>query len=171
MAWTPNLSWLLPDLAVGGSFPAERAAELASRHGVGAVIDVRAERCDDAGQLGACGIRFLHLPTEDLAGVSQPMLDDGVAFAREVTAEGLRLFVHCEHGIGRSATLALCCLVDRGLAPLAALRLAKDARALVSPSEDQYRAWAAWIGRRGLGPAPTYHEFGVIAYRRLAQNA
>jgi hypothetical protein len=170
VGWTPNLSWIQDDLAVGGSFPMDRAAALASDHGVGAVIDVRCEACDDAEVLSACGLRFLHLPTLDMAGVAQSMLDLGVGFAAETSREGRRLLVHCQHGIGRSATIALCILVDRGLPPLEALELAKSARTLVSPSEDQYRAWAQWIDRHGHGPSPTYDEFGVIAYRHLAQT-
>jgi hypothetical protein len=170
--WTPNLSWIAPDLAVGGSFPAGQATRLATEHGIGAVIDVRAEDCDDPEELAACGLRFLHLPTEDMVGVSQPMLDRGVAFAADRRGERLRLLIHCEHGIGRSALLALCVLVDRGLAPIEALSLAKDARALVSPSQSQYEAWTAWIGRHAPRAAvPSYPEFGMIAYRHLAQRA
>jgi predicted protein tyrosine phosphatase len=168
--WAPNLSWIQPDLAVGGSFPVEQAARLAADHGVGAVIDLREEACDDVALLGACGLRFLHLPTPDMLGVSQPMLDDAVAFARDVSRGGLRLLIHCEHGIGRSAMAALCVLVDRGLEPLEALSVAKDRRALISPSKAQYDAWTGWLERQGL-QAPSYHEFGLIAYRRVAQRA
>jgi hypothetical protein len=163
-----SFSWIVDDLAVGGCFPMEQAAALARDHGVGAVIDARAEACDDAAALEACGLRFLHLPTLDMAGVSQPRLDLGVRFARRAAGDGLRTLVHCQHGIGRSAILALCILVDRGYPPLQALSLAKDARARLSPSEAQFRAWAAWIERHRRGPAPSYHEFGVIAYRHLA---
>lgn len=165
--WTPNLSWLLPDLAVGGSFPTEAAACLAADHGVGAVIDLREEACDDAEALETCGVSFLHLPTPDLLGVTQPMLDAAVAFARDARSREARLLIHCEHGIGRSATAALCVLIDRGLAPLEALSLAKDARALISPSRAQYDAWTVWLDRQGRA-APSYHAFGMIAYRHLA---
>ena len=85
-AWRPDLDWITDDLAVGGCFPAGRATALARRHGIGAVVDVRVEACDDPEELAACGLRFLHLPTEDLQGVSQPMLDEGVAFARQMAA-------------------------------------------------------------------------------------
>jgi hypothetical protein len=170
-AWGPNFSWVQPDLAVGGSFPTAAAERLASEHGVGAVIDVRAETCDDAEHLAACGLTFLHLPTLDMCGVSQPMLDAGVAFAQEVAGRGLKLLIHCEHGIGRSATVALCVLAARGLEPLDALRLAKAARALISPSEAQFRAWTRWLERHGRGPSPSYHAFGVIAYRHLSATA
>ncbi|HXU99225.1 MAG TPA: dual specificity protein phosphatase family protein [Caulobacteraceae bacterium] len=167
----PDFSWIQPDLAVGGSFPAEVAERLASEYDLGAVIDVRAETCDDAERLAACGLTFLHLPTLDMAGVSQPMLDAGVDFAQQVAAKGLKLLVHCEHGIGRSAIVALCILAARGLTPLDALGLVKDARALVSPSEAQFRAWTTWLERQGRGPPPSYHAFGLIAYRHLSATA
>lgn len=167
-AWTPNLSWVAADLAVGGAFPAGRAADLVHLHGVGAVIDVRAEACDDAGELAACGLRFLHLPTPDHHAVPQPMLDLGVEFAGRAKADGLNLLVHCEHGIGRSALVALCVMVDRGLGPLEALARAKDARALVSPSPAQYEAWTAWVARRSPeARIPTFEAFKAIAYRHL----
>lgn len=168
----PNFSWITPDLAVGGAFPRGTAASLARDHGVGAVVDVRVEECDDPEELAACGLKFLHLPTEDLCGVSQPMLDEGVRFAREAATEGRRLLIHCQHGIGRSATVALCVLVDRGFAPMDALVTAKDARALVSPSQSQFAAWTEWLRRRApQASPPSYHEFGCVAYRHLAQSA
>lgn len=167
--WSPDFDWVAPALAVGGSFPAGVAVRLARDHGIGAVIDVRAEACDDPAELAACGLKFLHLPTQDLLGLSQPMLDAGVEFADAAEREGRKLLIHCEHGIGRSATLALCVLVHRGQTPLEALASAKDARARVSPSQTQYEAWTLWLARRAPGVAvPSFHEFGCIAYRHLA---
>ncbi|RAK60921.1 protein phosphatase [Phenylobacterium hankyongense] len=170
--WTPNLSWITSDLAVGGAFPAGRAVALAAEHGVGAVIDVRSESCDSAEELAACGLRFLHLPTPDQQALVQPVLEAGVAFAAAARRDNLRLLIHCEHGIGRSATLALCVLVDRGLGPLEALSRAKDARGLVSPSPAQYEAWTAWLGRRSQETKiPTFDAFRAIAYRPLSARA
>jgi protein-tyrosine phosphatase len=170
-AWTPDFTWIIPRLAVGGAFPVEHAACLVADHGIGAVIDVRSEARDDPRILEMCGLKFLHLPTEDMAGVSQPLLDDGVAFARAAMDDGLRVLVHCRHGIGRSALVALCVLVAQGHPPLDALSRIKDMRLVVSPSEAQYRAWAVWMERRLQLTPPSYHEFGVIAYRHLAQSA
>ena len=167
--WRPTFTWIRPDLAVGGAFPIERAVCLVGDHGVGAVIDVRAEDCDDPAELERCGLRFLHLPTEDMCGVSQPRLDQAVDFAEACAADDLRLLVHCQHGVGRSALVALCILMARGAAPLDALAVMKDARGAVSPSEAQYRAWAEWIGRRTRFDPPTFHHFGIIAYRHLRQ--
>jgi hypothetical protein len=80
--------------------------------------------------------------------------------------------IHCEHGIGRSATLALCVLVASGHAPLDALELAKTQRPLVSPSPARYEAWVRWLARwrvahRPAWDLPEFEAFKAIAYRNL----
>ena len=167
--WQPDFQWLTERLAVGGCFPIERAEELAKTHGIKAVIDLREEDRDDEERLRAAGIHFLHLPTPDLQPASTQMLDRGVEFARQHIRGGDKVLIHCQHGIGRSALLALCVLVDQGCEPLDALMLAKDARELVSPSFEQYRGWAEWLRSHGKA-APDYHTFGCIAYRHLANG-
>jgi len=165
LSW--NFDWVTPDLAVGGSFPLGACAALVS-HGVGAVIDVRSEACDDAREMAVAGLKFLHLPTEDQQAVSQTMLDRGVGFARDADRAGRRLLIHCEHGAGRSATVALCVMVDRGFQPLDALSRAKAARVHVSPSPPQYEAWARWLRRRAPETdIPHFDAFKAIAYSHL----
>lgn len=166
-AWTPNFHWLTDDLAVGGCFPADRAEELASEHQIGAIVDLREESRDDKRRLHAAGIDFLHLPTPDMEPASVDMLERGVRFARDHIGRGNKVLIHCQHGIGRSALLSLCVLVDRGWEPLDALVRAKDARPAVSPSQSQYEGWARWLASRGK-QAPDFHTFGCIAYRHLA---
>jgi predicted protein tyrosine phosphatase len=165
--WEPNLTFLTQKLAVGGCFPVERAEHLARALAIRAVVDLRSEACDDAALLLQLGLAFLHLPTDDHCAISQEMLDQGVAFARRYLDRGERVLVHCEHGIGRSALLALCILVGEGHAPLDALELAKSKRPLVSPSPAQYEAWTGWMGRHGVSPLPDFDSFKAIAYRHL----
>jgi hypothetical protein len=168
-SWTPNLTWLAPDLAVGGSFPAAGIPHLADGLRVAAVIDLRREDRDDEAALARHGIAFLHCPTNDHGALQPDAIADGLAFAARAAAEGRRLLVHCEHGIGRSATLALCILVERGVDPLAALRHAKDLRPLVSPSPAQYECWTAWLRAHPTRPAvPDFDSFKAVAYRHLA---
>jgi protein-tyrosine phosphatase len=97
------------------------------------------------------------------------MLGRGVEFVSERIGEGKRVLIHCQHGIGRSALLALCVLVEQGWEPLDALSHAKDRRRVVSPSRSQYDGWVAWLQARGA-TAPDYHSFGCIAYRHLASG-
>lgn len=171
-AWRPNLSWITDGLAVGGSFPSGRAEHLAETLGIRAVVDLRSETRDDEAVLTRHGITFLHLPTDDHFAVSLPMLDDGVDFVCRHLDRGEKVLVHCEHGIGRSATLALCVLVARGLAPLEALELAKTKRVLVSPSPAQFGCWTDWLARqarrtRAGWEVPSFDAFAAIAYRHL----
>ena len=167
--WTPNFHWLTDHLAVGGCFPGEHTRRLAEEHGIRAVVDLRQEDCDDEEQLRAAGIDFLHLPTPDLEPASVEMLQRGVDFVRGHVEAGEPVLIHCQHGIGRSALLALCVLVDWGWEPLEALSHAKARRWVVSPSQSQYEGWSAWLRARG-NAAPDYHSFGCIAYRHLAAS-
>lgn len=167
--WAPDFHWLTDHLAVGGCFPIEHTARLAEEHGIGAVVDLREEDRDDEAQLQAAGIDFLHLPTPDLEPASMAMLARGVEFVRSRINQGTRVLIHCQHGIGRSALLSLCVLVDQGWEPLDALAHAKDRREAVSPSRAQYDGWVAWLEARGKA-APDYHSFGCIAYRHLASR-
>ena len=171
-----NLSWIADDLAIGGSFSARDAERLARELRIKAVVDLRVEACDDAAVHDRHGIAILHLPTEDHCAVAAPMLDAGVAFAGRRLAAGERVLIHCQHGIGRSALLALCVLVSRGHEPLAALRLAKARRSLVSPSPAQYEAWVEWLEawktESGAGwTIPDFDAFAAVAYSHLRARA
>lgn len=167
--WTPDLHWVTEQIAIGGCFPTESAGLLRQTHGISAIVDLRAEECDDVAALEAAGIDLLRLPTTDMQAASGEHLEEGVAFVRERARRGDKVLIHCQHGIGRSALLALCVLVDAGWQPLDALVHLKDRREVVSPSRSQYEGWANWLRSRGL-TAPDYHTFGCIAYRHLASG-
>ena len=167
-----NLSWITDHLAVGGSFRSDATEALVRDLGIAAIVDLRIEACDDVALIRQHGVLFLHLPTKDLCAVSQEMLSEGVGFVTPHLAAGERVLVHCEHGIGRSATLALCVLVAHGHDPLDALSLVKGRRSLVSPSPAQYEAWAAWLERfrresDAAWEIPSFDAFASIAYSHL----
>jgi hypothetical protein len=166
-----DLSWITDTLAIGGSFAPNQTDALARDHRVAAVVDVRGEACDDAVLLAKHGIELLHLPTMDFEPISPRLLSRGIAFALAHVAESRRVLVHCAQGIGRSALLGLCILVECGHAPLNALTLAKARRSQVSPSRSQYEAWASWLaGRRAdrgdTWIVPTFEQFKAIVQRR-----
>lgn len=168
-----NLTWITTHLAIGGRLSDADAGQLGADEGVGAVVDMRSEAVDERAILAAQGIAFLHLPTDDHAAISPAMLEEGVSFVEAQRGRGRRVLIHCEHGIGRSATLALAALVAGGLTPLGALALAKDRRDRVSPSPAQYGCWRDWLLERRLrsGEAwdvPDFDSFAAIAYRHLA---
>jgi len=161
-----DLSWITGELAIGGCFASEHTSLLAREHRIAAVVDVRAEDCDDERVLRDHGLALLHLPTDDHCAIAPQQLRDGVAFAVRHLETGGRVLIHCQHGIGRSGLLGLCVLVARGHAPLAALELAKTRRPRLSPSPAQYEAWARWLAERGAA-VPSFNAFAAIAYRHL----
>ena len=170
-----DLHFVAPGLAVGASFPMEGAARLAAEHGIARVVDVRVERCDDETVLRLHGIRLLHLPTEDTRAISQARLAHGVAFVSEGLDAGERVLIHCQYGIGRSALLACCILVARGMPPLSALEAAKQARPVVSPSPEQLAAFALFAAgmkasRDTAWDVPSVQELGAIAWRHLRDD-
>jgi protein-tyrosine phosphatase len=170
-----DLHFILPGLAVGARFPMSAAARLAREHGVKTVVDVRVEACDDEHVLRVEGITLLHLPTQDTRAISQRMIQDGVDHVVAALDRGEKVLIHCMYGIGRSALLALCVLVARGVPPLEALRLTKDARPVVSPSPEQLEAFREFsdtvrIETGADWTVPTFDELAAIAYRHLRED-
>jgi protein-tyrosine phosphatase len=170
--WSLNLDWVTPALAVGGRFPVEAVEHLARSLSIRHIVDVRREARDDERVLREHGITLLHLPTEDLCAISRHMLQEGVRWVRRHLDQGLKVYIHCEHGIGRSALLALCVLVESGKTPLEALELAKRARPRVSPSPEQLETFIAWAEERRVERGlpwrmPRFQELARIAYRHL----
>ena len=171
-----NLSWITPTLAIGGRLDDVELDRLRVDQAIAAVVDLRSEALDNAEILRRQDIEFLHLPIEDHAAVPPIMLDRGVAFLARHVAVGHRALVHCEHGIGRSATLALAALVAQGFTPLDALIMAKDRRERVSPSPAQYDGWREWLQARQAGSGetwtiPSFDSFASVAYRHLRSSA
>lgn len=161
-----NLSWVAPGLAVGGSFrpvQVEGLRELAIRR----VVDVRAERCDDRDLLARHGIDLLHLPTRDLDPLDRSSLVRGVEWVCEGLERSDAVLIHCEHGIGRSASLALCVLMARGFTLVEAAGMLVRSRARVSPSPAQIDALVAWAAER-FGRTVRWEELTAILYRSAA---
>jgi hypothetical protein len=138
-----NLSWITDTLAVGGSFRVADVRRLAAL-GVGAVIDVREEDADDEAALAQHGIVLLRLPTPDRYGLSGAQLLSGADWALGRLAEGRKVFVHCEHGVGRGPLLGAAVLVASGQTAPQALRLLRAKRWQAAPNDRQLEALLAF---------------------------
>lgn len=133
-----NVSRVNEWLLVGGSVPKACYAQLAAE-GVTAVIDLRAERCDDAAALAALGIELLNLPVTDRYPPSVEQLMRGVEWALPRLEAGGTLYTHCEHGVGRGPLMGLAVMVARGWDAPEAYRALRKAR------------WQATLNDRQLG--------------------
>ncbi|HWM84594.1 MAG TPA: dual specificity protein phosphatase [Kofleriaceae bacterium] len=147
-----DVTWVEPDLAVGAAFHLTHLADLQAS-AIRRVVDLRAEACDDSSVLGAHAIELLHLPTSDQAPIAPLALDMGVAWVCSALDRCYKVLVHCQHGVGRSAMLAACVMVARGLDLPGALRRLKQSRCCVSPSSRQLGAIIEWTERRARARA------------------
>src|SRR5262249_22501589 len=136
------------------------------RESVGAVVDVRTEDADEVDLLQRHGIGLLRLPTRDCCTLSQRALSLGVAWVNQHLRAGRRVYIHCQHGVGRRALAAACVLVSGGSTPLDALQRLKRARPRVSPSPQQLRGLLRWSRRlrRGNLPRQSLAELGRVAW-------
>ncbi len=131
-----NMSWVTPQLAVGGRVHPSDIGRLA-RSGVTAVVDTRSEHQDDEQALGAEGIRLLYLPTPDTHPLTLEDLRRGSEWVNERLAEGDRVLIHCEHGVGRSVLLTAASLVAGGMPSHDAVHLIQRRRWQAAPNHRQ----------------------------------
>ena len=134
-----NYTAVTPQLAVGGAFRKRQIKRLSHR-GVTAVVDCRIEAADDANALADARIEFLHVPTSDRHGFAFEQMRDGVEWImRRLDAKG-RVFIHCEHGVGRGPLLACAVLVAQGHSAADALKIVRSARWQALPNDRQLAA-------------------------------
>jgi hypothetical protein len=163
-----DISWLTPGLAMGGCVPEDAIEWVARKLKIGQVVDLRAEVAIDPIIWTSHGVRFLALPTADHQPIDPELLDHGVRTVLSALDEDIRVLVHCQFGIGRSALLACCVLVAFGHEPCEAIAIAKRARPIVSPHPDQLHALLAFAEKhckeRGRTQPATWHDLAAIAY-------
>jgi protein tyrosine phosphatase (PTP) superfamily phosphohydrolase (DUF442 family) len=131
-----NMSWVTPQLAVGGRIRLEDIGRLA-RVGVTRVVDTRSEHKDDEVALGKEGIEMLHLPTPDTYPLSITDLRRGADWVNQQLASGHRVLIHCEHGVGRSVLLTAAALVANGMSAHEAVDLIQRRRWQAAPNHRQ----------------------------------
>jgi hypothetical protein len=138
-----NLTWITDELAAGGSVR-PRDYDRLRDIGVTAVIDLRAEACDDADRLRRIGIDLLHLPTPDRYAPPVESLATGVRWTEERLAAGGRIFAHCEHGVGRGPLMIGSVLVSRGATAPDAIETLRERRWQSAPNDRQIEALLAF---------------------------
>ncbi len=133
-----NMSWITPQLAVGGRILEADIPRLA-KAGVTRVVDTRSEHMDDVAALGRYGIELLYLPTVDTAPLTIDQLVQGAEWVDAQLNADQRVLIHCEHGVGRSVLLAAAALVGRGMGAHEAMRLIQRRRWQAAPNHRQMR--------------------------------
>jgi protein tyrosine phosphatase (PTP) superfamily phosphohydrolase (DUF442 family) len=131
-----DLSWITPNLAVGGRVRTGDIPKL-QRAGISRVVDVRSEHRDDEAALNAHDIHLLYLPTPDTYPLSLEDLRQGAKWINAQRAANQRVLIHCEHGVGRSVLLTAAALVCEGYTAHAAFELIGHKRWQAAPNHRQ----------------------------------
>lgn len=131
-----NMSWVTPNLAVGGRIRSEDIPALA-RAGITHVIDTRAEHKDDEQALAREHIQLYYLPVRDTYPLSQEQMMEGAQWATAAIEQGGRVLIHCEHGVGRSVQLTCATLIYEGMHAQDAVQLVQQKRWQASPNHRQ----------------------------------
>ena len=85
---------------LGGALMFEHDIERLQRQGVGAVINLCAERRDNPYRLAAAFIDYLWLPVIDTCAPTLQQIDHGLAWMNHQRHRGNRVYVHCAVGVG-----------------------------------------------------------------------
>lgn len=131
-----NMSWVTPNLAVGGRIRPQDIPAVA-RVGITDVVDTRSEHRDDIDSLAKEHIELLYLPTRDTQAMSVEQLMEGARWVSAHMQQGRRVLIHCEHGVGRSVLLATAVLIYEGMHARDALQLVQEKRWQAAPNHRQ----------------------------------
>jgi protein tyrosine phosphatase (PTP) superfamily phosphohydrolase (DUF442 family) len=76
--------------------------------GVGAVINLCAERPDNPYRLKSAQMEYLWLPVADTHAPTVDQIVRGLAWLEQRVQTGRKVYIHCASGMGRSVTLLAC---------------------------------------------------------------
>lgn len=112
------------------------------RHNVGGTLNLRSESNDEdhGWQVGD----YRWLPIDEYRAPTISDLQDAVAFVESVNESGQFVYIHCREGVSRAATVAVACLLARGIPLEEALERVRTARPFVDILPIQLDALSAF---------------------------
>jgi protein-tyrosine phosphatase len=80
---------------------------------------------------------YLWLPTKNHFAPTQKQLTIGVSFIEDLIKNNIKIYIHCQRGHGRAATLVAAYLIKKGKTPKDAIAFIKKRRPVIHPSTKQ----------------------------------
>lgn len=152
----PALNWwdvIDEHFSLGGALMFDDIERL-QRQGIGAVMNLCAERQDDLTRLAEAGMEYLWLPVIDTCAPTFEQISHGVNWIERQLPAGHSIYIHCAAGIGRSATMLACWYIyARGMSVYEALRFLKARHPQVALTRRQLRRLQAFMD--SLTPSTT----------------
>ena len=143
--------WILPGRLAGSGLPGlldELSNDLAFLRAEGLARIVTLTQRPLPSAVADAGFEVIHFPIPDM-GIPTPRACAQVCQGLIEELEARPVLLHCRGGLGRTGTVAACCLVSLGRAPEQALSevRAVNRNYVQSPAQVQFiRHYADWIG-------------------------
>lgn len=116
------------------------------------VLDLRSEDSDDPEVMRRLGLSWARVPIDDRRAPTHDQLARINAWLDKAEEQPV-VYVHCEGGLGRSPTIAIALLMQRGFTRGEAHRFMLAARSVASPTPDQ-DAWLTQLEESVLTARP-----------------
>ncbi len=133
----PDLSFINPDLAVGGFCSVEGLW----KYGINAILDLREEARDDDQILKKHSINYLRIGLPDRGIPSNGDVQHALEWIKSNLENNKRVFIHCNLGRGRAPLIACAYLISQGMSVDTAISEVKRKRSFMYLNSKQIK----WI--------------------------
>ena len=147
-----GFKWIVSKSLAGSARPgllADLADDLEFLHEQGIARIVTLTTRPLAASAAAAGFEVIHFPISDM-GIPTPRACASLCQGLVEDLEARPVLLHCRGGLGRTGTIAACCLVNLGRSPERALTEVRDVNRnyVQSPAQVQFIGhYATWLAQ------------------------
>ncbi|ODS33838.1 MAG: putative phosphatase [Candidatus Scalindua rubra] len=133
-----NFSWLIKGEIAGMARPEStiKNFEILKDNDIEAIVSLT-DFSLDKGLIEEFGFEVKYIPVKDFNPPGIEQIEDFLDFAKRIRADGKKLVVYCDAGLGRTGTMLACYLVDKGINAAKAIEIVRRKRPNSIETEEQ----------------------------------